>query len=485
MSQASESKSECRAVVLGGGITGLVAAHRLREGARERGISLEITLAEAGGRFGGSIQTAREAGFVMERGPDCFLSTKPEGLALCRELGLEGNLASTKSAHRRSFILRKGRLFPVPEGFYLLAPSSILPFITTPIFSPLGKLRMAMDFFIPARKETGDETLASFVRRRFGQQALERMAQPMIAGIYSADPEELSLEATMPQFLEMERAHGSVIRALRKRMRGMAASSQKTSASGPRYGLFLTLDTGMESMIDALIERIPAESLRPNTRATSLRREGERWRVGFEGEGEIEADAVCLALPGGPARKLVKYLSPGLADRLSEIPYGSVATLNLAFARGQVAHSLDGMGFVVPEIEGQMLLACSFSSSKFDGRAPDGKVLLRAFVGGAQGKMAFDLSDDEMIERVMGELGPLLGIQGVPEAAVLTRYPGAMAQYRLGHIERVRAIEDEMKKLPGLAVAGSAYRGVGIPDCAAGAREAATILLDHIASLSI
>jgi oxygen-dependent protoporphyrinogen oxidase len=443
-----------------------------------------VTLAEASGRFGGSIETARGAGFVMERGPDCFLSTKPEGIALCRELGLEGRLAGTKSAHRRSFILRKGRLIPVPEGFYLLAPSSILPFVTTPIFSSLGKLRMAMDFFIPARRGGGDETLASFVRRRFGREALERMAQPMIGGIYSADPEELSLEATMPQFLEMERAHGSVIRALRKRMREGAAKSRAASASGPRYGLFLTLEPGMGSLIDALLERIPAGSLRPEARAASLRGEGGRWRIGIDGGGEIEADAVCLALPTEPARGLLEPLSERLGARLGEIPYGSVATLNLAFDRGQVAHPLDGMGFVVPEIEGRMILACSFSSSKFDGRAPDGKVLLRAFVGGAQGKIAFDFSDDEIIERVMSEIGPLLGIQGAPEAAVLSRYPGAMAQYRLGHVERVRAIEEEMKNLPGLAVAGSAYRGVGIPDCAAGAGEAAENLIKYIAAIS-
>ncbi len=470
-----------RAVVLGGGITGLVAAHRLIQGASERGISLEVTLAEASGRFGGSIETAREAGFVMERGPDCFLSTKPEGIALCRELGLEGRLAGTKSAHRRSFILRKGRLIPVPEGFYLLAPSSILPFVTTPIFSSLGKLRMAMDFFIPARRGGGDETLASFVRRRFGREALERMAQPMIGGIYSADPEELSLEATMPQFLEMERAHGSVIRALRKRMREGAAKSRAASASGPRYGLFLTLEPGMGSLIDALLERIPAGSLRPEARAASLRGEGGRWRIGIEGGGEIEADAVCLALPTEPARGLLEPLSERLGARLGEIPYGSVATLNLAFSREQVAHPLDGMGFVVPEIEGRMLMACSFSSSKFEGRAPEGKVLLRAFVGGAYGEAALFVSDEEMIGRVMDELGPLLGIRGEPEAAVLSRYGSAMAQYRLGHLDRVREIDEEVGKLPGIAVAGSAYRGVGIPDCAAGAGAAAASLLDYIA----
>jgi oxygen-dependent protoporphyrinogen oxidase len=285
----------------------------------------------------------------------------------------------------------------------------------------------------------------------------------------------------MPQFLEMERTHGSIIRALRKRMQ-KETKRQATSASGPRYGLFLTLDSGMETMVDALLEKIPAESLRPNTRAVSLRREGNRWRVGFDGGEDIEADAVCLALPANSARNLLGELSSNLADRLDEIPYGSVATLNLAFDRSQVTHPLDGMGFVVPAIEGRILLACSFSSSKFVGRAPEKKVLLRAFVGGSHAEKAFALSDDEMTGQVMGELRPLLGIRGEPEVAVLSRYRGAMAQYRLGHLDRVRSIDEEIENLPGIAVAGSAYRGVGIPDCAASAGEAASRLLGYIAA---
>ncbi len=261
-----------RVLVLGGGITGLVACHRLLEGARERNIPLEVCLLEASERFGGTIQTVQEADCLMEMGPDCFLTVKPEAVALCRELGLGNRLIGTKPDYRRSFILRKGRLLPVPQGFYLLAPSSFLPFLTTPIFSPLGKLRMGLDLILPRRKESGDETLASFVRRRLGREALERMAQPMIAGIYSADPEELSLEATMPQFIEMERDHRSVILGLRARMNQMARRQQSADASGPRYGLFMTLDTGLKTLVDALIERIPSGVLRARMRAESLSR---------------------------------------------------------------------------------------------------------------------------------------------------------------------------------------------------------------------
>jgi oxygen-dependent protoporphyrinogen oxidase len=273
----------------------------------------------------------------------------------------------------------------------------------------------------------------------------------MIAGIYSANPEELSLAATMPQFLEMERTHGSVIRALRKGMHETGRKDRSASVSGPRYGLFLT-----------------------------LRRGENRWRVGFEGGENFEADAVCLALPASSARQLLGEISSKIASRLGEIPSGSVATLNFAFDRSQVTHPLDGMGFVVPATERRILLACSFSSSKFVGRAPDKKVLLRAFVGGGHAGVALAQSDKEMTVTVMEELRSLLGIQGEPEATFLSYYRDSMAQYRLGHLDRVRAIDEEIENFPGIEIAGSAYRGGGIPDCVASAEEAASRLLAYI-----
>ncbi|MDA0999891.1 MAG: protoporphyrinogen oxidase [bacterium] len=469
-----------KVLVLGGGVTGLTAAYRLQETARARSLPLDVLLLEGSGRFGGNIGTIREAGCVLEKGPDCFLSVKPEGLALCRDLGLEDQLIGTRAENRRSFVLQNGKLMPVPEGFYLLAPSSFLPFLTTPIFSLAGKLRMGMDLFLPRRKETGDEALASFVRRRFGKEALVRMAQPMIAGIYSADPEELSLAATMPQFLEMERDHRSVILALRHRMRAAAGRKKEAGASGPRYGLFMSLMGGMETLIDALLERVPEGARRLNARAESLRREGARWLVGIEGGGEEAADAVLMALPATAAAKLFAAPAPALVPHLEAIGYGSVVTLNLLFRRAQVAHPLDAMGFVVPAAEGRTLMACSFSSSKFEGRAPEGKVLLRAFTGGAQGEKALSLPDTEVIREVLLELTPLLGLEGEPELAVLERYASAMPQYRVGHIERMKQLEEGLGLLPGLTVAGSAYHGVGVPDCAASAKNAVDRLLHYL-----
>lgn len=471
-----------KVIVLGGGVTGLAAAYRLQEAARARGLALDLTLLEGSDRFGGTIGTSREAGCVMERGPDCFLSVKPEGLALCRDLGLEDQLIGTREENRRSFVLQKGKLLPVPEGFYLLAPSSFLPFLMTPIFSLAGKLRMGLELFLPRRKETGDETLASFVRRRFGEEALVRMAQPMIGGIYSADPEELSLAATMPQFLEMERDHRSVILALRHRMRAAAGRKKETGASGPRYGLFTSLKGGMETLIDALLKRVPEGARRLNARAVSLRREGARWHVGLEGGGEEGADAVVMALPASAAAKLLEGPAPKLTPHLEAIGYGSVVTLNLLFRKEQVARPLDAMGFVVPAAEGRTLLACSFSSSKFEGRAPEGKVLLRAFIGGAHGGQAFSLPDTEVIREALLELTPLLGLEGEPEVAMLARYGRAMPQYRVGHLDRMKELDEGLGLLPGLAVAGSAYHGVGVPDCAASARNAAERVLRHLES---
>ena len=462
--------------VIGGGITGLAAACRMVTEARKRNIALDVQVLESSGRFGGTIQTSREAGCLMEHGPDCFLSSKPEGVALCKELGLERDLIGTNEEHRRSFILRGDALLPVPPGFYLLAPTSMVPFLKTPIFSWAGKLRMGLDLLIPRGGGDGDETLASFVRRRLGREALERMAQPMVAGIYSADPEGLSLEATFPQFLEMEKRDRSIIIGLRRRMK---AVKETASTSGPRYGLFVSLRDGMRNLVDALLERIPKDSLRAGCAVVGMVHNGERWRVELEGRDAIETDAVCLATPARPAARILGTIAPRLAGELEGIPYGSIGTLNLVLRRDQVRHPLNGMGFVVPAIEGRRLLACSFSSTKFADRAPEGRVLLRAFFKEAAG-FETAAGPGEEIEPILAELRAILGIQGEPEASLLAWHPGAMPQYQVGHLERVARLEEGANALPNFALAGSGYRGVGIPDCVASANQASERILESL-----
>ena len=441
-----------RIVVVGGGISGLAAVHRLNELSREH----QVTLLEASGRLGGTIQTQHRDGFLLERGPDSFISEKPEGLQLAKRLGLESRLIQTNEKYRRSFIVRNGRLRAVPEGFQLLAPSRIWPFLTSDIFSVAGKMRMAADLFVPRKGTNGaqDESLASFVRRRLGQEALERMAQPMVGGIYTADPESLSLRATLPRFLEMERKHRSLILAM------LRQGHAQSGTSGARYSLFLSFERGMQMIVDELA-KVKAD-IRLNTRVQSLRRDNSTWNVTTNTGEQFEAEAVCLAVPAYIAASL---LNGSVAAKLSQIKYASTATINFAYKRSAISHPLNGFGFVVPFIEKRSLIACTFSSVKFSGRAPDDHVLLRAFAGGALQPEIFALDESEMASRVETDLRELLGITSKPLFTEVAKWERSMPQYEVGHLDRIKEIENEVSKLPGLVLAGNSYRGAGIPDC--------------------
>jgi oxygen-dependent protoporphyrinogen oxidase len=457
-----------RVVIVGGGISGLAAAHRLIElGHQKAG----ITLLEASRRLGGIIETKRRDGFLLERGPDSFISEKPEAVALAKRLGIDSRLIQTNEALRRSFIVRKRRLRPVPEGFQLLAPSRIWPFISTDIFSVAGKLRIAADLLLPRKHSNGidDESLASFVRRRLGREALERMAQPMVGGIYTADPETLSLRATLPRFLDMERDHRSLILA-------MMRQGQKSGTSGPRYSLFLSFDEGTEVLVSALTRAIAG--VRLNTKVEAIGVESGRWVIKTDSGESIEADAVCLAVPAYVAARLLRNVSEPLAGKLNEIKYASTATINFAYRRAAIEHPLDGFGFVVPFIERRSLIACTFSSVKFPGRAPDGHVLLRAFAGGALQPEVFALADLET--RVEDDLRELLGINEKPIFTETAKWERSMPQYEVGHLDRVTQIENELDRLTGLALAGNSYRGAGIPDCIRSGESAADRIIKSL-----
>ena len=455
-------------IIIGGGITGLAAANRLVELRRAGSTDFKITLVEGSDRLGGVIQTDFRDGFLLERGPDSFISEKPEALELARKIGLESHIIETNQQHRRSFIVREGRLRPVPEGFHLLAPSRLWPFVTSDIFSWPGKLRMALDLVLPRSQTNGtaDETLASFVRRRLGREALERMAQPMVGGIYTADPERLSLRATMPRFLDIEREHRSLILGMMRRARAQTAS-QTEGTSGARYSLFLSFDRGMQILVDQLSARLPQGVVRLNTLVESLRQEKEagKWIIETKSGEPISADVICIALPAYRSAGLLRQIDSALADELDAIPYASTATVNLGYRRADLPYALDGFGFVVPLVEKRSIIACTFSSVKFAGRAPDDHELLRAFVGGAMQPEMFTLDDTEMIKRVQDDLRDLLGIEEPPLFTTLTRWSRSMPQYEIGHLERVRRIEEHLSRLPSLRLAGNAYSGAGIPDC--------------------
>jgi protoporphyrinogen/coproporphyrinogen III oxidase len=463
-----------RLAVVGGGISGLAAAHRAVELSRERGRPLDLLLLEAGDRLGGIIQTERREGFLVDCGPDSFLSDKPWALALCQRLGIEHRLVQTNDRVRRAFVLLGGRLHALPEGFQLLAPTRFGPLVTSGLFSTSGKLRMALDLVLPRGGEE-DESLGSFVRRRLGREALERVAQPLVAGIYTADPDTLSLAATMPRFLELERRDRSLIRGLRRAARLVPAEREGTS--GARWSLFITFADGMEELIRALAARIPRESLRLKERVIEVRRAGVRWQLGTSGGGREGADAVILACEAHQAARMLRYADPGLVHLLEQIPYASSATVTLAYRRDTIAHPLDGFGFVVPRIERRPIIACTFSSVKYPGRAPEGHVLLRMFLGGALDEAALD-GDDEALTRIAcDQAAEVLGAREAPLFARVRRYHQAMPQYLVGHLRRVDAIEAGVARLPGLGLAGGAYRGVGIADCVRSGEEAAARML--------
>lgn len=453
-----------RIVVIGGGITGLAAAHRAIELGQQSVRSVEVTLIEATNRLGGVIRTERQDGYLIECGPDNFITNKPAGLALVDRLGLTDQLLQTNDAHRRALVVRRGRLHPVPEGFLMMAPTKPWPIVRSPLLSVFGKLRMALEMRVPRtednRGDLYDESLESFVRRRLGREAFERIVQPLVAGIYTADPKTLSLRATLPRFLEMERQHGSLIRA----MRAQAAASVGKD-SGARYSLFVTFVEGMSTLTDALIERIGDERIMQNTRVAGIERTGESWTVQTRCGRSIDADNVVMALPSYTAANLVRSVDDDLADRLDAIEYASSAVVQFGWRRDQIPHPLDGFGFVVPAIENRRILAGSFSSVKYKGRAPRHHVLVRAFLGGATDPQAMDQSDRAMTETARNEFRQLLGVTAPPQFSRVDRWERSMPQYKVGHADRVRGIKAHVSQHPGLHLAGNAYRGVGIPDC--------------------
>ncbi|HYV11251.1 MAG TPA: protoporphyrinogen oxidase [Pyrinomonadaceae bacterium] len=458
-------------VIIGGGISGLAAAHLVLELNK----SAQVTILEASDRLGGTIQTEQRDGFLIERGPDSFISEKPHAIALAKRLGIDSQLIQTNEEYRRSFIVRDGRLRAVPEGFQLMAPSRMWPFITSDIFSIPGKVRMAADLLLPRKSANGstDESLASFVRRRLGEEALVRMAQPMVGGIYTADPETLSLRATLPRFLDMEQKHRSLILAMLRQGR-----AQKMGTSGARYSLFVSFERGMQVLVDELVTRINAD-LRVNTRAQRLTYD-HGWKITTDKDEQIEADALCLAVPAYVAASLLEDTHKQLAQKLREIKYASTATINFGYRRAAITHPLNGFGFVVPFVEKRSLIACTFSSVKFAGRAPDGHVLLRAFAGGALQPAVFALDGAEIARRVEADLRELLGISEDPLFVEVAKWERSMPQYEVGHLERVAEIERMTSELPGLTLAGNAYRGAGIPDCVRSGEESARECLNPV-----
>jgi oxygen-dependent protoporphyrinogen oxidase len=437
-------------VVVGGGIAGLTAALGLRERGRD------VLLVEAGPRLGGVIRTEEIDGFLVDAGPDALLALKPEGLALCNALGLAGRVIPTSPQAHTAFVLHRGRLHPLPEGMALAVPTRVLPFVRSGLFSWPGKLRMSLDVVLPRRADGDDESIATFLRRRFGAEAVERLGEPLMAGIHAGDPERLSMRATFPRLVELERRRGSLIRALwASRPRGPATAVRPA---------FYSLAGGLTELVDALARRLPPASVRPGARVAKLARREGALAVTLRGGETITAQAVIAAVPAYAAAPLVSTLSPEAASILETIPFASSATVALGYRREDVAHPLDAHGLLIPRGEGLRSCACTFASAKFAGRAPEGRVLLRAFLGGVRDPGVLALDDSELAALVRRELGPVLGLGGTPVVERVYRWPLSTPQMLVGHLERMARLDDIVGSLPGLFLTGAGLHGAGIPD---------------------
>ncbi len=465
-------------IIVGGGISGLAAANRLKRDAPEA----RVLLVEAGARLGGKVVTERVEGFVIEGGPDTFLAYKPRGVGLCRELGLGDRLHGTNPHLRRTYVLRGGRLHQLPEGLTGLIPSRFGPMARTRLISPLGKLRMGLDYFIPPRSPNGDESLARFIERRLGREVYDHLIEPLLSGIYAGDGEALSLGATFPQLRQAELEHGGLIRSMlagKRRARSAGATTAAAPASAGSRSAFLTPTTGLAEIIEALEARLREAGVefRLGTAVLGLERTADGYRLHLSDGETLTARAVILATPAFVTAELLAEADAELAATLRAIPYVSTATVSLAYPLVDIPRPLDGYGYIVPRAERQPVLACTWTSTKFPHRAPAGYGLIRAFLGRAGQDDILAKDDAALVEVVRAELRQRLGISARPLLERVFRWPEAMPQYTVGHLDRLRLIERKLEALPGLRLAGNAYRGIGLPDCIASGEAAAEAVL--------
>jgi protoporphyrinogen/coproporphyrinogen III oxidase len=454
-----------RVAIIGGGISGLAAAFALEE-QRKVG-AVEYTLYESSPRLGGVLRTEHIQGCIVEGGPDSFITEKPWAADLCRELGLGDQLIGSNDFDRKTYILVSGRLIPIPDGLMFMVPTKILPTGLSPLFSWGTKLRMAQELLHPPRAVDGDESVASLVDRHYGAEMVDRLADPLLSGVYGGEAASLSVRAVLPRFAEMERTHGSLGRAMLAAQRKMARPAKKTAAP-----LFTSLKNGMQHLGEVLVSKLNRAALRIRSAVQSVERGAEGWKV-VTGSGSDSFDSVIVALPALAAAKILSGCSSELPRELAGIGYSSSITVGLGYGR-EVRQSLPpGFGFLVPRSEGKRLLAATFVHNKFPHRAPDDRALLRCFFAGSNAEDIWQLPEDEVVAIVRNELRHILGLRAMPLFARVYKWKSAMAQYGVGHLERLERIERLRQQLPGLALAGNGYRGIGVPDCVRSGREAA------------
>jgi oxygen-dependent protoporphyrinogen oxidase len=445
-----------RIAIVGGGISGLAAAFALEE-RRRAGEVLDFVVYESGPRFGGVLFTEQVDGCLIEAGPDSFLTEKPWAADLCRRLAIEGQLIGSNDGDRKTYILVKGKLVPMPDGLMFMVPTQLFPAILSSLFSPATKLRVAREWWHSARQPDGDESVAALVERHYGAEMVSRLADPLLAGVYGGEASQLSARAVLPRFIEMESKYGSL-------GRGMLASRKTAQRSQPGPPIFSSLKGGMQQLAEALVAGLPGRDLQANSPVQAIQRRDRGWVVSA-GHASDHFDAVIVATPATAAAALLEIASPELASELKAISYSSSVTVALGYDQDVRARLPEGFGFLVPRREGKRLLAATFVHNKFPHRAPRDRALVRCFLGGSRDEEILQLTDENILGIVRDELRQILGVKADPLFTRLYRWKGAMAQYAVGHLERLQRIEGLLKQLPGLALAGNGYRGIGVPDC--------------------
>lgn len=439
--------------IVGGGISGLAAAYEIER------LGLSVRVLEAAPRPGGVIATERFDGWVVDCGPDSLLAQKSGAVTLCHELGIANRLIPTLPP-RTAYVLRGGRLHPLVEGSFLGFPIGLAGLARSTLFTVGGKIRMACEAFVSARGGDDDESIAAFVRRRFGQEAVDYLAEPLLAGIHAGDAERLSVRALFPRLVEAEHRHGSVLRAFRARR-----------ATPPTESAFVSLPGGIGELVDALTRALAPDTVRLATRVNEMHKK-DAYLLESDG-GTLEARTVILAVPAYAAGSLLRRFDTALAALCEAVPYASTATVAFGYRREQIANSMSGSGFVVPRIEHRALLAGTWVTSKWAGRAPDGHALVRGFLGGGRDPRRLDSTDAELMRTACAELSELLGIEGEPIFTRLFRFTRQSPQYEVGHLARLNAIERRSAAIPGVFLAGSGFRAIGVPDCISDGRAAA------------
>ncbi|MGA7561498.1 MAG: protoporphyrinogen oxidase [Terriglobales bacterium] len=459
-----------RIAIIGGGISGLSAAYTLEE-KRQSGTPVEYVLFESSPRLGGVLVTDRVDGCIIEAGPDSFLTEKPWAADLCRKIGLGDQLIGSNDSERKTYILARGKLVVMPDGLMFMVPTKILPTVFSPLFSVRTKMRMAAEWFHPPHKATEDETVAQMVERHYGSEMVDLLADPLLSGVYGGEASQLSVRAVLPRFADMESKHGSLGRAMLAARRKMGAATK-----APARPLFSSLKDGMQQMVDALVARLDAGSLKTSVPVQSMIRQNNGWTVSA-GYQTDHFDAVIVAIPTHAAAAVLRAADENLARDLGEIQYSSSVTVTLGYDEKVRASLPPGFGFLVPRSEGRRMLAATFVHNKFPHRAPENRAIVRCFLGGARDEQILQVSEAGILEIVRGELRQIIGLNAEPLFARVYKWKSAMAQYSVGHLERLQRIELLRQKLPGLALAGNGYSGIGVPDCVRSGAEAAGKIL--------